>query len=137
MFKILANILLVLLIPSCNQLTERHYKNSDSTSGGFLDVKLDLNPDRTLTLTRIDQRVADESEVGISYKPETFTSSGTWTNSNFKLHFNFNESAEFVTEAFFKSGFNAKGIYQNQNQIIISTSIDTIYIYGQPCVKVK
>lgn len=137
MYKILTFVLLSLLISNCIQLTERHFKNSDQTSGGFLDVKLDLNPDKTLRLTRTEQKVVNENEAGTGYEAVTTSTFGTWTESNNRLLCNFKESEDFVKDAFFKSGFKTNGIFQNQNQIILPTSADTIYIYGQPCIRLK
>ena len=137
MYKILTLLLFVFILESCDNLTEIHFKNSDETSGGFLDVQLDLNADKTLTLTRIDQKVVSENEAGTSYEPELHSTSGTWTISDDELHCDFNDSSEFIVDAFFKSDFKTKGIRQNLKQIIFPISTDTIYIYGQPCIKTK
>jgi hypothetical protein len=137
MYKILTLLLFVFILESCDKLTEIHFKNSDETSGGFLDVQLDLNADKTLTLTRIDQKVVSENEAGTSYEPELHSTSGTWTISDDELHCDFNDSSEFIVDAFFKSDFKTKGIRQNLKQIIFPISTDTIYIYGQPCIKTK
>lgn len=137
MHKILTLLLFVFIMESCDKSTEIHFKNSDETSGGFLDVQLDLNADKTLTLTRIDQKVVSENEAGTSYEPELHLTSGTWTISNNELCCDFNDSSEFIVEAFFKSDFKTNGIRQNLKQIIFPISTDTIYIFGQPCIKTK
>lgn len=137
MYRILILVLLASVIISCNKLTDRHYRNSDTSSGGFLDVQLDLNVDKTLTLTRIDQKVVSESEAGTSYEPVSHSTTGTWTISRGELYCEFNESIEFINEAFLNSDFKTKGMIQDQNKIIIPISTDTIFIYGQPCIQTK
>jgi len=128
MYRILTLLLFVGILDSCDKLTEIHYKNSDETSGGFIDVQLDLNADKTFTLTRIDQKVVSENEAGTSFEPELHSTSGTWTISRDKLCCDFNESVEFINEAFFNSGYKTKGIIQLHNQIKIPISTDTIII---------
>jgi hypothetical protein len=100
MCRILTLLLFVIILDSCDKLTEIHFKNSDETSGGFLDVQFDLNADKTFTLTRIDQKVVSENDAGTSYEPELHSTSGTWTISKNELLCDFNDSPEFVTDAF-------------------------------------
>lgn len=121
----------------CKNSTEKHYKNSDETSGGFIDVQLDLNADRTINLLRVDQNVVSENEAGTSYEPETLSVAGTWDLDGDKIYCDIKESEEFVSNAFFKSDFKTKDLMQNYNQIVFPVTTDTIYIYGQPCILTK
>jgi hypothetical protein len=137
MSKILTLIIIVFISTSCNRLTERHYENSDTTSGGFMDVQLDLNADKTLNLIRIDQKEVSQNGAGTTYEPETLFIAGTWEVSGDKICCDIKESEEFIGDAFFKSNFKTKDIMQNYNQIIFPLTTDTIYIYGQPCIATK
>ena len=57
MCRILTLLLFVINLASCDKLSEMHFKNSDETSGGFLDVQLDLNADKTITLHVLSRKL--------------------------------------------------------------------------------
>lgn len=122
---------------SCNRQTEKHYKTSDTTTGGFMDIQLDLNADKTLNLIRIDQKEISQNDSGTNYQPETLSVAGTWEVWGDKIRCDIKESEGLIDSAFFKSQFRTKNIVQNYNQIIFPASVDTIFIYGQPCVATK
>lgn len=122
---------------SCNRLTEKHYKTTDLTTGGFTDIQFDLNADNTLNLIKISQKVISQNDTGTVYEPDTVSVGGTWTVFNNNIRCEIKESEEFIGEAFFKSSFKTKGIMQNYNEIIFPVTIDTIFIYGQPCIVSK
>ncbi len=132
--KISTLLIVTFLFTSCGKLTEKHYKTSDATNGGFMDIQLDLNPDKTLNLIRIDQKEVSQNETGITYEPETLSVAGTWEVSGNKIRCDIKESEEFISVAFFKSHFKTKDIMQNYNQIVFFVTTDTIFIYGQTCI---
>ena len=130
--------LIIFLLTSCNGLTEKHFLTSDNTTGGFLDISLDLNKDNTLVLLKIDQKVVSHNDAGSTYIPDTTVLvSGKWTSSKGKIYCEINETQKFVTDAFLKSNFKTKDININDNKISFPLSADTLYIYGQPCVATK
>ncbi|MBC7382124.1 MAG: hypothetical protein H7296_03915 [Bacteroidia bacterium] len=132
--KILTVIIVFLFLTSCAKMTEKHYKSSDATTGGFMDVQLDLNTDKALLLICINQKEVSENDAGTTYKPDTLYVKGTWKISGDKICCEINESEEFIGDAFFKSNFQTKEISQKHHQIYFPISTDTIFIFGQPCI---
>src|ERR1700741_1699441 len=110
--------ILIIILTSCNKLKEKHYKTSDLTTGGFMDVQLDLNADNSLKLMRINQRVVSENEAGASYEPDTLLVAGIWSVSKDKIRCEINESEEFIGKAFFKSEFKTIDILWNYNEVV-------------------
>ena len=136
--KTFSFIIIIFLLTSCKRLTEKHFKSSDLTTGGFTDIRLDLNADKTLSLIKIDQKVISQNDAGSIYIPDTTVFVfGNWTSSNDKIYCKIIETPNFIMDAFLKSTFKTKGISLDNNQISFLLSTDTIFIYGQPCIATK
>lgn len=122
---------------SCSTSSDFHYKNSDETSGGFLEVYIDFNADNSITIKKGDAIVDSLTEGGAIYSSKTTTITGTWKEIQNFIQCDFNSNVTTLTDAFFNSKHVTKNLKQNGNKITFPINCDTIFIYGQPCLLTK
>ena len=133
-------ILLFVLIYliACNKLTEKHYRTTDSSTGGFIDIRFDLNADKSINLIRVDQKLITVTETGNIYEPDSvFSIKGRWSIYKNNIRCEIRGSEKFIDSAFFRSEFKTKELVQNNNEIVFPITTDTLFIYGLPCVTPK
>ena|SRR5688572_7697727 len=128
---------LSIILVSCGQPNDIHFKSSDIATGGFTEIQFDLNRDKTLNLLKIEQKATDQNEAGTVYVPETLSVIGKWRVCENNFCCEMEDPEAFITEAFFTHLPKTKDIFQNNGELSFPITTDTLYIYGYPCVPIR
>lgn len=115
--------------------TKKIFKSTDSSTGGFYSVSLELNPNGNVYLLDSTAIVTDIKESGTSYKWKTDSIYGKWFISKGLIYCTLDRDKKFIEQIFITNKYKTKGISisEKTNTIIFPEQTDTLYIRGFPC----
>ncbi len=126
------SIIIIFLLMSCQlDLTERHYKSTDETTGGFNNFSLDLFSDGKLRLTINTSIFIEEKETGAIWQTKSKTVTGSWDMKDERISYTIDELKASIDSIFIDSDFSNMIKYP---LLTFSSALDTAYIYGIPCL---
>jgi len=124
-------ILTFFIFISCSSsFTTRLYINSEETTGGFCDFSLKLNKNGTFNLNVLYFSEVEQTEAGTIWQPNNETLTGKWYKNKKSIKYVFDKPKTYIDSLFFDSGF----IDIDKPILTFSSNIDTVYIYGIPCI---
>ena len=129
---ILLTISFALLFSCSGQLTPRHYKSPEKFTGGFNNFELNLEENGQLELLLETSIAESQNEAGTTWSIRQKRVTGNWTQKDQTIKCNFKESKDSIDMIFKGSPFET---FAESELIRFNTKLDTVYIYGIPCIE--
>ncbi len=133
MSKVILFIISLVLLSSCTgELTPRNYKSPEKFTGGFNDFELNLGKNGQLELLIETSIEESQNEAGTTWSTRQKRVTGNWTQKDQTIKCNFNESKDSIDIIFKSSPFET---FTERELIRFNAKLDTVYIYGLPCIE--